>query len=57
MSNSVTILDYGIGNILSVARGFEANGADVNITSNIEGIESAETVSYTHLTLPTSDLV
>ena len=42
MSNSVTILDYGIGNILSVARGFEAIGADVNITSNIEGIESAE---------------
>lgn len=42
MSNSVTILDYGIGNILSVARGFEAIGADVNITSNIEGIENAE---------------
>ena len=42
MSNSVTILDYGIGNILSVARGFEAIGADVNITSNIEGIKDAE---------------
>lgn len=42
MSNSVTILDYGIGNILSVARGFEAIGADVNITSNIEGIKNAE---------------
>ena len=24
MSNSVTILDYGIGNVLSVTRGFEA---------------------------------
>lgn len=42
MSNLVTILDYGIGNILSVARGFEAIGADVNITSNIEGIKNAE---------------
>ncbi len=42
MSNSVTILDYGIGNILSVSRGFEAIGADVNITSNIEGIKNAE---------------
>jgi len=42
LSNSVTILDYGIGNILSVARGFEAVGADVNITSNTEGIENAE---------------
>ena len=42
MSNSVTILDYGIVNILSVARGFEAIGADVNITSNIEGIMNAE---------------
>ena len=42
MSNSVTILDYGIGNILSVARGFEAIGADVNIKSNIEGIKNAD---------------
>jgi glutamine amidotransferase len=42
LSNSVTILDYGIGNILSVARGFEAIGADVNIKSNIEGIKNSD---------------
>tara|TARA_B110000967_G_C18730778_1_gene482471 strand:- start:73 stop:717 length:645 start_codon:yes stop_codon:yes gene_type:complete len=42
MSNSVTILDYGIGNVLSVTRGFEAVGASVNVTSTIEGIESAQ---------------
>ncbi len=42
MSSSVTILDYGIGNILSVARGFEAIGANVKVTSNLEGIQNAE---------------
>ena len=42
MSNSVTILDYGIGNILSVARGFDAIGADVNIANNTQSIENAE---------------
>ena len=42
MSNSVTILDYGIGNILSVARGFEAVGAKVNITSTLDGIQNAQ---------------
>ena len=42
MSNSVSILDYGIGNILSVARGFEAIGADVNIVNNTKSIENAE---------------
>lgn len=42
MSNSVTILDYGIGNILSVSRGFEAIGAKVILASNIEGIYDAE---------------
>ena len=42
MSDSVTILDYGIGNILSVARGFEAIGAKVNITSTLEGIQNAQ---------------
>lgn len=42
MSNSVTILDYGIGNILSVARGFEATGAKVNITSTLDGIQNAQ---------------
>jgi glutamine amidotransferase len=42
VSNSVTILDYGIGNILSVSRGFEAIGAKVRLASNIEGIYDAE---------------
>jgi|TARA_B100002019_G_C21238655_1_gene584205 glutamine amidotransferase len=42
VSNSVTILDYGIGNILSVSRGFEAIGAKVILASNIEGIYDAE---------------
>ena len=42
VSNSVTILDYGSGNILSVSRGFEAIGAKVILASNIEGIYDAE---------------
>ncbi len=42
VNNSVTILDYGIGNILSVSRGFQAIGAKVILASDIEGIYDAE---------------
>ena len=42
MSKSVTIVDYGIGNILSVARALEAVGASVNVTTTVEGIENAQ---------------
>jgi glutamine amidotransferase len=40
--NKVTIIDYGIGNILSVKRGFEYIGSSVCITETTEDIESAE---------------
>lgn len=36
--SKVTILDYGVGNILSVKRAFEYCGSDVSLTSNPEEI-------------------
>lgn len=38
----VTILDYGIGNILSVSRAFEYCGAEVFLTDSPEDVLSAE---------------
>lgn len=40
--SSVTIIDYGIGNLLSVKRACEYCGADVNITDCPDVIEKAE---------------
>lgn len=42
-----TIIDYGIGNLLSVKRAFEANGAEVEFASSRNQILEAE-----HLILP-----
>ncbi|MGQ0525778.1 MAG: imidazole glycerol phosphate synthase subunit HisH [Betaproteobacteria bacterium] len=44
MSRKVTIVDYGIGNLYSVTRAFEASGAAVRLTANHEHIEDAESV-------------
>lgn len=41
MSESVTIIDYGIGNLYSVGRAFESSGASVRVTSTHEYIEDA----------------
>jgi glutamine amidotransferase len=41
---SVTIVDYGLGNLLSVARGFERAGADVLVTSSPEDVRRATRV-------------
>jgi glutamine amidotransferase len=41
---NVTIVDYGVGNLLSVKRGFEHCGAMVTLTGNREDILSAERV-------------
>ena len=41
---NVTIIDYGVGNLLSVQRGFEYFGASVELTSNPEKILSAQRV-------------
>ncbi len=38
----VTVIDYGMGNIFSVIRAFEASGANVNLTSSAEKIHSAQ---------------
>lgn len=43
----VAIIDYGMGNVLSVARAFEYCGADVSCTRNVQEIFSA-----THIILP-----
>lgn len=42
MNHKVTIIDYGIGNLLSVARAFEYCGATVHFASSNKEIESAE---------------
>jgi glutamine amidotransferase len=46
-SPNVLIIDYGIGNLLSVRRGFEFCGADVEISSDPKRILNAS-----HLVLP-----
>ena len=38
----VTVVDYGIGNILSVQRAFKHNGADVNFAKSAQEILHAE---------------
>lgn len=40
----VTVVDYGIGNLLSVRRGLEYCGADVKVTSDLFEISNAERV-------------
>jgi glutamine amidotransferase len=43
-TSNVTVIDYGVGNILSVLRGFEYFGATVELTSDPEKILSAQRV-------------
>ena len=40
----VTIIDYGVGNLLSVQRGLEFCGAKVTITSNVQTILNSERI-------------
>jgi len=47
MSNKVTIIDYGVGNLLNVVRAFEHCGADVTIAESMNQVANAE-----HLVLP-----
>lgn len=47
MSKKVTIIDYGVGNLLSVTRAFEHCGATVTLAHDATDIEQAE-----HLVLP-----
>lgn len=42
MSNTVTLVDYGLGNLLSVARGFEHCGANVVLSHDPAVIQRAE---------------
>lgn len=42
MKRSVTVVDYGIGNLLSVRRAFEACGTDVQVTDRATDIDRAE---------------
>jgi imidazole glycerol-phosphate synthase subunit HisH len=44
VSASVTIVDYGIGNLYSVTRAFEASGAQVRVTADHRHIADAERV-------------
>lgn len=43
-TTEVTIIDYGVGNLLSVQRGFEHVGASVNITADSEQILAAQRI-------------
>ena len=67
---NVTIVDYNSGNISSVINSFKEvaqNKVNIEVTADLNKIKSSDklvlpgqgsfTVSYTHLTLPTSDLV
>ena len=42
MKKSVTIIDYGIGNLLSVRRAFEYCGAAVEVTDSSQMIANAD---------------
>lgn len=42
IQNKLTIIDYGIGNIMSVRRGFEFCGANVSLASNEDEILAAD---------------
>jgi len=42
IKNEVVIIDYGIGNILSVQQGFEQIGIHAIVTSNVQVIEQAK---------------
>ena len=44
INSNVTIIDYGIGNLLSVKRGLEKCGAQVTISSNSDEILSSERI-------------
>lgn len=39
MSNDINILDYGVGNILSISRAFEYCGATTKVVTNIEDLK------------------
>jgi glutamine amidotransferase len=41
-SKKVVVVDYGLGNLLSVGRALEAAGAEVSLTSSPRDIETAE---------------
>lgn len=43
-TSNITIIDYGVGNTLSVSRGFEYFGAKVELTSDPEKILAAQKV-------------
>jgi imidazole glycerol-phosphate synthase subunit HisH len=43
-SPKVTVIDYGVGNLLSVRRGLEHCGATVNLTANADEILAADRV-------------
>ena len=43
-NNKVVIIDYGVGNILSVKQGFEEVGANTIVTSDINIIEQAKRI-------------
>jgi len=40
----VTIVDYGVGNLLSVKRGFEHSGVDVGVSADPAGIKKASRI-------------
>jgi len=42
MSNPVTIIDYGIGNMLSVVRAFEYCGAYVTVSESLDSVNEVE---------------
>ena len=49
----IAIIDYDAGNLKSVEKALLALGQESVITRDFATLRKADTVSYTHLTLPT----
>jgi len=43
-NKSVTVIDYGVGNILSICRAFKSLGGEVNVTSDPQEILSSDRI-------------
>ena len=42
MKSSITVIDYGVGNLFSISKAFEYFGVNVNLIDNPKGILKAD---------------
>jgi len=43
-SPGIAVVDYGMGNLLSICKALEVSGSDVQVTSNIEEVRSSDAI-------------